>query len=226
MTGLEYSTSVEKIQFDERLASFMLPVSRQVARLAISRLPFDEHEGEDGLFRHVRVGANGEEFVIPKLKTMTDPTEESLSDRDLHFCKNNPRIPSGFSRLVRDLAIDELPQIELIPGLSFVGTRTMSEDALDYYLDAAKKVDRGIAEDFEGLYYSPNIRHGLTGRSQLLYTKKDTRTPDDITRSMRADLEYYLIDASFERDFAIISSTPFRLITSFVAKSLKRALTS
>lgn len=84
------------------------------------------------LFRQVRVGHNGHEFVMLKLRTMVADAEQQLaalsSDTDgaMFKMRQDPRV-TPFGRLLRRFSIDELPQlVNVVRGeMSLVGPRPL-----------------------------------------------------------------------------------------------------
>lgn len=76
---------------------------------AVSALLVLLEDGRPALFRQLRVGRSGEDFILLKLRTMTrvKRAKDTFSDP-----QDSPRI----GRLLRRLSVDELPR--LINGIS------------------------------------------------------------------------------------------------------------
>jgi exopolysaccharide biosynthesis polyprenyl glycosylphosphotransferase len=96
------------------------------------------------LFRQVRVGRDGREFVIYKFRTMYLEAEARLAeirhlnehDGVLFKIRNDPRV-TGVGRWLRRLSLDELPQlINVLRGqMSLVGPRPPLPDEVAAYPD-------------------------------------------------------------------------------------------
>jgi exopolysaccharide production protein ExoY len=124
-------------------------------------------QGGPAIYRHKRVGLNGEEFECLKFRSMIKNSDEVLShfldtcpeakiewDRDFKL-KNDPRI-TPFGRFLRKTSLDELPQFwNVLKGdMSLVGPRPVTRKELDkYYGEGAREYGR--------------VRPGLTGPWQV-----------------------------------------------------------
>src|SRR5688572_110955 len=144
ISGLEYVRSEQKLGLDRACKVVLRHPARLVLKAAAASLPFKTN-GANGIFFHPRRQRNGQPLLLPKLQTMRELTTDCPTDHDRGFNKNNPRIVSRWAHLLRDLAIDELPQLELLPVLSMVGPRTHDEDSFDFYKEQASKIDKGLA---------------------------------------------------------------------------------
>jgi lipopolysaccharide/colanic/teichoic acid biosynthesis glycosyltransferase len=220
--GLAYTTSLEKLQLDERCRAALAPASAIVTHLAISALSPYHRPDSDSFYYDERILGTGASFALPKICTMHPADSDTPTDAALGFHKENPRIVSDIAHIFRDLAIDELPQINLLPALSMVGPRPFNKDALSHYLTLVASVDSGVAREFEELYHYPGIRNGLSGPGQLRWMWTPERTPKMLTAAMRADLHYYLETATARRDKAIIARTPLSLGTSALWRYVRR----
>jgi exopolysaccharide biosynthesis polyprenyl glycosylphosphotransferase len=115
------------------------------------------------LFRQTRVGRNGHHFEMLKLRTMTDNADlfkDELRDRNeatggLFKIANDPRV-TRVGRLLRNLSIDELPQlINVLRGdMSLVGPRPL----------VIEEDEHVTGFDRRRLHLTP----GMTGRWQIL----------------------------------------------------------
>jgi lipopolysaccharide/colanic/teichoic acid biosynthesis glycosyltransferase len=133
--------------------------------------------GRSPLVAHRRVGLNGEQFWMLKLRTMWDGRAtghdplliEYLDGPPIPVSKRgrDPRVTSRFAALCRKFSIDELPQlIHIVAGrMSFVGPRPLTPEELEtHYGESASEV----------LQASPGIT-GLwqvLGRNRLTYRQR------------------------------------------------------
>jgi lipopolysaccharide/colanic/teichoic acid biosynthesis glycosyltransferase len=97
------------------------------------------------LFRHWRIGKNGDGFHCLKFRTMREDAEEILAtDPELKrlYRENHYKLPDDldprvtrFGRLLRRTSLDELPQLinVLLGEMSLVGPRPVVEDELEHY---------------------------------------------------------------------------------------------
>jgi lipopolysaccharide/colanic/teichoic acid biosynthesis glycosyltransferase len=141
------------------------------------------------MFKQNRVGKNGKQFTIYKLRTMIF----SSSGHNKHTVKDDNRIfPVGkFLRLTK---IDELPQlINVLKGeMSLVGPRP-------------EKVDIVQSLSRENPYYPLRhlIKPGITGWAQV---NNPTATPNENLQKLEFDL-FYLKNASYLLEFIILIKT-------------------
>jgi exopolysaccharide biosynthesis polyprenyl glycosylphosphotransferase len=99
-------------------------------------------------FRQVRVGKDGKEFVIFKLRTMYADAEERLAllrdhnehDGLLFKMKDDPRI-TPIGRWIRRYSLDELPQLlnVLLGQMSLVGPRPPLPSEVEQYPDDVRR---------------------------------------------------------------------------------------
>lgn len=128
------------------------------------------------LVAHARVGRNGKEIWVLKLRTMWSGAEvqrgsvrrivEHLRREPVREAKKNgdPRITSTFAAFCRRYSIDELPQLwNVVRGeLALVGPRPLTADELiEHYGAAAGEVLR-VKPGLTGLWQ-------IRGRSRLSY---------------------------------------------------------
>ncbi len=107
------------------------------------------------IFRQVRVGREGREFTLAKLRTMTENAEESTGA--VLAARTDPRVtPVG--RILRSLRIDELPQLlNVLRGdMSLVGPRPERPRFVEQFRASVP----GYAARFA-------VRPGLTGLAQV-----------------------------------------------------------
>ncbi len=146
------------------------------------------------LYSQVRVGYQGKLIRIWKLRTMRIDAEAS-GPQFTSDTRHDPRI-TKIGRLLRQLRLDELPQIwNVFRGdLSFVGPRPERPEFVEPLI---KKMP----------YYA--LRHltrpGLTGWAQVVWLTP-TATLDDNLIKLQYDL-YYIKHRSFALDAAILLKT-------------------
>ena len=132
------------------------------------------------LFRQVRVGKDGREFVIYKFRTMHVDAESRLThlrqlnekDGVLFKMRNDPRI-TRIGRVLRKLSLDELPQLlNVVKGhMSLVGPRPpLPSEVAIYPEDMLRRL--AVKPGLTGLWQ-------VSGRSDLSWEE-----------SMRLDLRY------------------------------------
>lgn len=148
------------------------------------------------LFRHKRVGRNGREFTIFKLRTMVPN-----ADRQLHLVASanqrtgplfkshdDPRV-TRVGRLLRATSVDELPQLlnVLLGTMSLVGPRPA--------------LAHEVAQFDEELRTRDRVRPGITGLWQI-----EGRDDPSFDAYRRLDL-FYVENWSLELDLAILLAT-------------------
>ena len=114
-------------------------------------------------FAQKRVGRNGELFYIYKLRTMRSDTPAYLSTAQM---KDPNRYLTRIGRVLRQLSIDELPQlINVIRGdMSLIGPRPLIPEEVDIH---QLRMENGV--------YS--VRPGITGLAQI--NGRDLTSPED-----------------------------------------------
>ena len=113
--------------------------------------------GESGFFTQTRVGMNGSEFKILKIKSMSSKVKFDTTVTT----NNDPRI-TKLGRFFRKTKIDELPQLmNVIKGeMSFVGPRP-----------DVKSLVESINEKDKEIFLS--VRPGITGPASLKYKDEE-----------------------------------------------------
>jgi lipopolysaccharide/colanic/teichoic acid biosynthesis glycosyltransferase len=123
LEGEEWVTSNAKRRLDVVLAGLSLPVAMPIAAAAIvaSRV----WDGKDTIFTQTRVGQYGELFEMDKIRTM----KPSVPGGEASTCDEI----TALGRLLRPLAIDEIPQLfDVLEGrMSFTGPRAKPESVID-----------------------------------------------------------------------------------------------
>jgi lipopolysaccharide/colanic/teichoic acid biosynthesis glycosyltransferase len=165
------------------------------------------------LFKHKRVGLNGQSFYLFKFRSMVVDADEILHKRDKHLLekfkngdwkiKNDPRI-TRLGKVIRSLTIDEFPQLyNVITGqMSMVGPRAYVKKELDEqtkrypstskYINAILSVKPGITGPWQ-----------TSGRNEVPFV---TRAKMDAT---------YAQQRSILTDIAILLKTPQAMISKW-----------
>jgi exopolysaccharide biosynthesis polyprenyl glycosylphosphotransferase len=146
------------------------------------------------LYSQIRVGKNGRSFRIWKFRTMRSDAEKH-GPQFTADAKTDPRIfPAG--RIIRQLRIDELPQIwNVLHGdLSLIGPRPERPEFVDQLVERMP-------------YYA--LRHltrpGLTGWAQVRFLTPTATVEDNLTK-LQYDL-YYIKHRSLLLDATILLRT-------------------
>lgn len=141
------------------------------------------------LFKQIRTGLNGKNFVYLKFRTMRQDAIEQKT-RPIWALRSDPRITS-FGTLLRKTALDELPVLlSVLKGdMSVVGPRPALMLEIEHYTEEQRK--------------RLNIKPGLTGYWQTFGRVKGIY---DANRMIEMDLEY-ASQQSFLLDLKIIAKT-------------------
>jgi len=147
-------------------------------------------EGEPILFRHKRIGRNGQMFHCIKFRTMVRNAEEALRHllnehpelrdewTENHKLRNDPRV-SRVGRILRLTSLDELPQLwNVLRGeMSLVGPRP---ERPEFVSQLNTKIP---------LYRERHtIKPGITGWAQLCYPYGSNES--DAAEKLQYDLFY------------------------------------
>jgi lipopolysaccharide/colanic/teichoic acid biosynthesis glycosyltransferase len=136
-----------------------------------------------------RVGKNGSEFTILKLRTLIKGAEGDLAG----MTKNDPNI-FWIGRHLRRWRIDELPQVFNILGgsMSWVGPRPERPHLV-----------KSFEKDFTDYGKRHEVLPGITGLAQI---NLPDATPNETKKKLPFDLEY-VEKANFWMDLGIIWKT-------------------
>lgn len=113
--------------------------------------------GLSGVFSQIRIGRNGKEFMVYKIRTMrTVPNSQDT----MITVDQDPRITKS-GRLFRKCKFDELPQLwnVLVGEMSFVGPRP----DVPGYADKLRGTDRILL----------TLRPGITGPASIKYRNEE-----------------------------------------------------
>lgn len=198
---LEGYRRVAKRTFDI-VAGFLFTLA--AVPIVLITMLFIRIEGPGPMFySQQRVGRNGKEFTIYKLRSMVQGADDQLASLldmqgtrtdPFHKVTDDPRI-TRVGAFIRRHSIDELPQLinVLLGQMSLVGPRPQRADEVALYDDGGKRrllVKPGLS----GLWQ-------VSGRSKL--------SADD---SIRFDL-YYVENWSFAQDIQILFRTIKAVVT-------------
>jgi len=144
------------------------------------------------IFKQIRVGKNGKEFLAMKLRSMTNDAEKNGAQWAI---KNDPRI-TRFGKFMRKTRLDEIPQlINVLKGeMSLIGPRPERPEFV-------KMLNQEIPFYQERLMIKP----GLTGWAQLLGPSYGGSKEESLEK-LKYDL-YYIKNRSLLLDFSIILKT-------------------
>jgi lipopolysaccharide/colanic/teichoic acid biosynthesis glycosyltransferase len=131
------------------------------------------------LVAHARVGRNGKEIRVLKLRTMWSPAAPGPGPFPLfvehlrrepvpEVKKHDPRVTSAFAAFCRKYSIDELPQLwHVVRGeMALVGPRPLTADELTGHYGAAAGEVLRVKPGLTGLWQVRG-RSGLTYRQRL-----------------------------------------------------------
>ncbi|HEY4361469.1 MAG TPA: sugar transferase [Bryobacteraceae bacterium] len=179
----------------------LLPVLAAIAllvRVASRRSPFIAHR---------RVGRNGEEFWMLKVRTMWDRSrpesgpilmEQLPPETHVPAAKTalDPRITSSLALFLRRFSLDEVPQLlHVLTGrMRLVGPRPVTRSEWNTYYGASDSEVLSVAPGITGLWQ-------VTGRNRLTYAQR-----------RRLD-KFYASHCSPGFDLLLLLRTPARVIT-------------
>jgi len=175
---------------DVALAGVGLAIASPVLAIAAAAIKLDD--GGPVLYRQRRVGLNGQEFELVKLRTMEVGAEHKGAGYAVS--EGDPRITRA-GRLLRRLSIDEIPQLwNIVRGeMSLIGPRP----TLAYQVERYTPRQRRRLE----------VRPGVTGWAQI---HGRARLPWD----ERIELDvWYVEHRSPWVDVKILARTPRALFT-------------
>ena len=152
-------------------------------------------QGRPVLYKQKRMGYNGKEFSLYKLRTMRNG---SRSTDEPWTIDNDSRI-TPIGKLIRKFYIDELPQLyNIIKGdMSFIGPRPES-------VHIAKELEN-IIPNYREKY---SIKPGLSGWAQI--KQGYTSSIEEFKEKMVYD-KYYIDNFGFFLDIKIFALTFFKV---------------
>jgi lipopolysaccharide/colanic/teichoic acid biosynthesis glycosyltransferase len=155
--------------------------------LAASAVAVKLEDGGPVLYRQVRVGKDGEDFELLKLRTMVVGAEKIGAGYAVD--KGDPRI-TRVGRVLRRLSLDELPQLwNVVRGdMSIVGPRPTLRYQVDQYDDRQR--------------HRLDVRPGITGWAQIHGRAR-------LSWAERIELDLWYVEHRSSRvDLKILLGTP------------------
>ncbi|OAJ69536.1 exopolysaccharide biosynthesis polyprenyl glycosylphosphotransferase [Methylobacillus sp. MM3] len=144
------------------------------------------------VYRQERVGKDGQHFMILKFRSMRNDAEEK--GKPQWACENDPRT-TRVGRIIRQLRIDELPQIlNVLKGeMSFVGPRPERP----YFVEQ-------LSAKLPYYHVRHSIKPGITGWAQVRY--RYGASVEDAIQKLQYDL-FYVKNNSLFLDIIILIDT-------------------
>jgi len=169
--------------------------------------------GSPIIFRHKRVGKDGQEFYIYKFRSMIKDADELLHKRDKELLRkfkagdwkieNDPRI-TKLGKVLRSLTIDEFPQLyNVLKGeMSMVGPRAYVKKELDEQTERYPETKKYVTAIL-------SVKPGITGPWQ-------TSGRNEVPFAKRAEMDAkYAKTRSIWNDLRILSHTPKAMISKW-----------
>lgn len=169
--------------------------------------------GRPIIFKHKRVGLNGQEFYIYKFRSMVIDADEILHNQDKALLekfkkgdwkiKDDPRI-TKLGRVLRSLTIDEFPQLfNVLKGeMSMIGPRAYLKRELEEQTQRYPET-KPLVRDIL------SVKPGVSGPWQ-------TSGRNEVPFTVRANLDSeYARNKSIRRDILILLKTPQAMISKW-----------
>jgi len=161
--------------------------------LALAALAVKLEDGGPVLYRQTRVGRNGVDFDLLKLRTMVVGAE--TMGAGLSVDRGDPRI-TGTGRLLRKLSLDELPQLwNVVRGeMSVIGPRPTLRYQVEQYDERQR--------------HRLDVKPGITGWAQV-------NGRASLPWADRIELDVWYVEHRSPRlDLRILARTPLALFRS------------
>jgi len=144
------------------------------------------------LYKQVRVGLNGETFVLIKFRTMFDDSERTTGP--IWAEEDDPRI-TPIGKILRKYHFDEIPQLlnVLWGNMSIIGPRP-----------ERPKIIEELVRDIPYYPRRLKVKPGITGWAQIMGVYD--RSVDDVHNKLKHDF-YYIENMSILLDLKIIFMT-------------------
>jgi lipopolysaccharide/colanic/teichoic acid biosynthesis glycosyltransferase len=175
---------------DVTLAAALLLLAAPL--LALAALAIRLESRGPVFYRQLRVGRNGEQFELWKLRTMV-PGAESMG-AGIYVLEGDPRI-TRTGRLLRRFSLDELPNlVNVLRGeMAIVGPRPTVQEQVDRYTDRQRR--------------RLEVKPGITGWAQI-----NGRTSLSWPERIELDV-WYVEHRSLRLDLRILARTARMLAT-------------
>lgn len=178
--------------FDIVTALTLLTVAAPVIALTALAIIIEDGWRAGVLYRQIRVGFEGREFAVLKLRSMRVDAEK---DGEARWSEAGDRRVTRVGRIIRKVRIDELPQLinVLVGEMSFVGPRP---ERPEFVAKLSERIP----------YYRErhSVKPGITGWAQLCYPYGSSEK--DATEKLQYDL-YYVKNHSLLFDLTILVQT-------------------
>jgi len=173
------------------------------------------NSGTPIIFRHRRVGKNGNPFMIYKFRSMVPNAQKMLQEKYPHLlekfkagdwkieAKKDPRI-TKLGRFMRAFTIDEFPQIfNVLRGeMSMVGPRAYVQEELDEQMEKYPETKKYLKDILA-------VKPGITGIWQ-------TSGRNEIPFAQRAQIDgQYAHRQSIWQDIIIMFKTPKAMLSKW-----------
>ncbi len=182
---------VLKRLFDILVAGLLLLLIWPVMLITALLIKIEEGLKAPVIYRQLRVGEGGQPFKLLKFRSMIQNAEQNGAQ----WAQQNDSRITKVGSVIRDLRIDELPQIyNVLRGeMSFIGPRPERPEFVDEF-----------TEQIPFYAYRHTVRPGLMGWAQLCYPYG--ASAEDAAQKLRYDL-YYVKNHSLLLDLRILIQT-------------------
>ena len=177
--------------FDICTASLLLFMAWPFMLMTAILIRFEDRSGPI-IYKQERVGENGKTFQLLKFRSMSVDAE---SDGEAQWAKQNDVRITRVGKIIRDIRLDELPQIyNILRGeMSFIGPRPERPKFVQQFIGEIPFYDA-----------RHRIKPGLMGWAQLCYPYG--ASTEDAAQKLRYDL-YYAKHHSLLFDLRILIQT-------------------
>lgn len=154
------------------------------------------------IYKQVRTGQSGREFVCYKFRTMHQINLRRIDGKPIITQKGDKRV-FGFGNFLRKTSLDELPQIiNVIKGdMSLIGPRPYPVNECAYWNN-----------QFDDFYYRYAVKPGISGLAQVKGFRGGTLDEDHMRRRLDFDL-IYVEKCSMMTDLNIIAKTVKQIVS-------------
>lgn len=154
------------------------------------------------IFKQLRTGRNGKEFVCYKFRTM-HPIKLRRIDGKPIITKKGDRRVFAFGQFLRKTSLDELPQIiNVMKGeMSLIGPRPYPVKECAYW-----------SHTFNDFYYRYAVKPGITGLAQTNGYRGGTLDREHMRKRLKYDL-HYVENGSIATDLKIAGRTFVQIIS-------------
>lgn len=153
---------IVKRVFDYILSFIMLVCSSPFLLIAIATVKICSPE-DDIFFKQRRIGLNGREFIIYKLRSMT-----SERDKNGELLPDEERLKT-WGKIIRKSNIDEIPQIAnvLLNDMSLIGPRPLLKKEMEVMSDEEQRIRQSVLPGITG-WEAVNEAKAKTRREKAL----------------------------------------------------------